>query len=575
MSVKIKVNKDTKEKYLETSLWGYSLITNSRWNKGTLFTQEERDIFQLNGLIPQGVSNLNETINKRYLTLIKDKLTPLDKHIYLRALQDRNETLFYALIDKHLEEIMPLIYTPVVGEACQKFSNIYRRARGLFLSYPHKDQIEEILSNPNFDDTEVIVVSDGERILGLGDQGIGGMGIPIGKLSLYTACAGIAPEKCLPILLDVGTNNKDLLDDPNYLGWREHRIKQDEYNEFIDIFVKAVKKRFPNVLLQWEDFAQKNANPLLQKYKDEICSFNDDIQGTAAIVVSALISAIKASEIPLEQHRIAVAGAGSAGVGISNLLVDYMMSQGLSKEQAFDNIYLIDRHGLITEHVECLDFQKNFVKSNQHIEGWLVGDEDHITLLETVSNAKITMLIGTSAQGGLFTEQIITNIALNSRKPIIFPLSNPNTKAEAKPSDIMEWTNSKAIVGTGSPFPLVDINGKHKKIDQVNNCYIFPGIGLGVISVKAKKVTNKMFLEAAVELSKLSPILKNPEDNILPPLKKIKSISRDIALAVAKVAIQENLTDDKFKKLTDDELKEIIEDNMWKPKYLKYVRVYE
>ncbi|MGV3278233.1 NAD-dependent malic enzyme [Rickettsiales bacterium LUAb2] len=569
MDYKIKTDKNNK-KYLETDSFGYDLISHPRWNKGTAFSEKERDIFELHGLLPSHQFSLNVAVEKRYASLV-DKITNLEKHIYLRAIQDRNETLFYALLDKHIEELMPIIYTPTVGEACQQYSSIYRRPRGIFISYSNRDKMDAILANPSFDDVEVIVVSDGERILGLGDQGAGGMGIPIGKLSLYTACAGIAPEKTLPILLDVGTDNQNLLSNPVYLGLHHTRIKGKEYDDFIEQFIKAVKKRFPNVLLQWEDFAQHNAGKLLNKYQNELCSFNDDIQGTAAIMVSALIASINASKLDIHNQVITIAGAGSAGVGISNFLVEYMKSIGISEQDAYAKIFLIDRNGLLTENIEVLDFQKPFVKTNQQLSNWKISNKNNISLQETVLNAKTTLLVGVSGQGGIFTEEIIKCMAKNCEYPIVFPLSNPTQKAEANPHDVLKWTKEKAIIGTGTPFPKVTRNGELKRIDQVNNCYIFPGVGLGAVVVKPKVITNKMFLLAAIKLAEFSPSLNNPSDNILPSLDNIREISKHIAFVVAKEAITSGLTN--ITNISDDELIEKIEKSMWKPEYIDYVRL--
>lgn len=573
MYFKVKQN-DKKQEYLETDAYGYDLVNNPRWNKGTAFTQEERDELGLHGILPQHQLTLNDAIEKRYQSLVA-KSTDLEKHIYLRQLQDRNETLFYAIIDKYMEEVMPLVYTPVVGLACQQFSNIFRKARGIFISYPNRDKIDAILANPYFDTIEVIVVSDGERILGLGDQGAGGMGIPIGKLSLYTACAGIAPEKTLPILLDVGTDNPDLLNDPLYVGWRNKRIRGEEYDKFLELFVTAVKKRFPKVLLQWEDFAQPNAIKLLNTYRNSLCCFNDDIQGTAAIAVSAIISAIQASHVPLKEHNIVVVGAGAAGVGISNLLVKYFISQGMTEACAYNKMFLVDRYGLITDNVSSLDFQTRYIKTNDQIKEWSIADGSHINLLETVSNAKATILIGVSAQTGIFTQQVVMQMALNTPIPIIFPLSNPTVKAEATPNNILEWTNGRAIIGTGSPFPLATRNGKLMRIDQVNNCYIFPGIGLGVLLTEATRVSDEVFLSAAIALAELSPALIDSNNNLLPPLSQIKQVSKHVALRVIRQIIIENGSHNSAISSTasDADLMKLIDDYMWKPEYLNYTRL--
>ena len=567
--MKLNIKRDeTGQKYVEVNVNGYDLINNPILNKGRSFTAEERASFRLRGIVPPGYLPLEEIVDKNY-QIILDSPNDLERHIFLRNLQDRNETLFYAMLAKYTEQIMPLVYTPTVGVACQRFGQIYRRARGVFISYPNRDYIDEMLEHVHFDDTEVIVVSDGERILGLGDQGAGGMGIPIGKLSLYTGCAGISPNKTLPIILDAGTDNQMLLDDPLYLGWRHKRVRGQEYDDFVDKFVQAVKRRFPNVLLQWEDFAQNNALKLLNRYKDQLCTFNDDIQGTASIVVGALLSAINASGIPLSQQKITVVGAGSAGVGISNLIVDAMIDGGLSRDEAYANIFLVDRFGLISDQVTSLDFQKPFVKSLANYPKWQVKDVTNIDLLETVQNVTATMLIGVCAQGGIFTKEVVQALSENCPRPIIFPLSNPTEKAEANPHDVLDWTDGKAIVGTGTAFPLYDTGSALRRIDQVNNSYIFPGIGLGVRAVNARRITDRMFLIAAKALAEISPARNDPQANLLPPLREVRNVSRHIALAVAKEAVSAGLTN--FKSDLDEvTLSNLIDEYMWEPIYLPY-----
>ena len=399
----------------------------------------------------------------------------------------------------------------------------------------------------------------------MGDQGAGGMGIPIGKLSLYTAIAGIAPYKTLPIILDVGTDNEALLNDPQYIGWNNKRVRGAEYDNFVDLFIKAVKKRFPNVLLQFEDFAQPNALKLLNKYKDELCCFNDDIQGTASIVVGSLLSAINASGVALGDHKIVICGAGSAGVGIANLIVDCLVEYKIPRENAIAQIFLVDRYGLISDLVESLDFQKPFIKK---VPQWVVANPNNITLLETVSNTQATMLLGVCGQAGIFSEAIIRQMATNTKHPIIFPISNPTSKAEATPNDILNWTNGCALVGTGTPFPNVIKNGKSVRVDQVNNSYIFPAVGLGVLSVQAKRITPRMFLIAAIALSELSPAKNDVTANILPDLKDLHKVAKHIALAVAKEAVNSNLST--LGKLDDARIKQLIEEYYWKPEYLPF-----
>lgn len=540
---------------LFTELSDYNLLCNPLLNKGMAFSQEERTEFNLHGLLPPHIATIEDQALRSYL-VFQSKNSDLEKYVYLRDLQDSNETLFYYLITKHIEELLPYIYTPVVGEGCIEFGKIYRRPRGLYISYPNRDRIDEILSSPKYKDAEVIVVSDGERILGLGDQGAGGMGIPIGKLSLYTACAGIHPKTTLPILLDTGTDNKERIEQPLYIGWRHERIRGKEYDDFIEQFVTAVKKRFPHILLQWEDFAQNNAQPILQRYRDQLCTFNDDIQGTAAIATGVCLAAFKAVQSAPKDQRIVVVGGGSAGCGIANLLLQALVDDGLSEQEAKDRFYIIDRYGLLTETTPDLkEFQKPFAKK-----------ESNWTLKETVEKVKPTVLIGVSGQPGLFTKEIIQEMQRHVEKPIILPLSNPISRAEATPEDLMSWTDGKAIIGTGSPFPDVTKNGKPFRIDQTNNAYIFPGMGLGVIASGATRVTDHMFMIAAKMIAEHSPSCQNPEANLLPALSQIRSLSYKIALAVAKEAVKSKLAPE----VSEEELEAKIKAKMWTPHYIPY-----
>ncbi len=555
--------------YIKISLTGYALLSNPLLNKGMAFTRSEREELGLIGLIPPHEINLSIQIARSYETF-QSKSSDLEKYIYLRDLQDSNETLFYSLLCKHITELMPIVYTPVVGLGCQRYSHIYRRPRGIYISYPDAADIDTILAHPRFDRVKVIVVSDGERILGLGDQGAGGMGIPIGKLALYTACAGIHPSTTLPILLDTGTNNAELLNDPLYVGWHHQRIRGKEYDDFLATFVTAVIKRFPHVLLQWEDFAQQNANPILERYRNKLCTFNDDIQGTAAVAAGTLFAAIKVTGTPLRDQRIAVVGAGSAGCGISNLIMHAMIEEGLSVEDAASRFYLIDRTGLLTSDMpELLSFQKPFAQERNSLITWNCSDPNNISLKDVVTHAKPTLLIGVSGQAGIFTEEIIKIMAKNVDRPVIFPLSNPTTQSEAIPSDLMAWTNERAIIGTGSPFGLITKKGILFRVDQTNNCYIFPGIGLGLIAVKAKFVTDKMFMAAAFALADCSPAKVNPEANLLPPLTEIRQVSFKVAYAVAQEAISAGLG----KLPTGITLEQHIRNKMWEPEYLPYKKV--
>lgn len=547
---------------------GMELLRDSLLNKGTAFTTEERDNLELHGLLPPAIETLAEQVI-RCQDAYSAKETPLEKHIYLRALQDRNEVLFYRFIIEKLEEIMPIIYTPVVGLACEQFSHIYRQPRGLFLSYPEKDRMDDIIQYIALTRTiSVIVVTDGERILGLGDQGAGGLGIPIGKLSLYTSCGGIPPSETLPIILDVGTNNQERLSDPEYIGWRHPRVSGKEYDDFVDHFIQSIKKHMPDVLLQFEDFAQQHAYPLLERYKDELCTFNDDIQGTAAVAVSVIIAATKVTNTLLKEQRIALFGAGSAGCGISEQLVRAMMDQGLSEGEARARFYLVDRQGLLHNGMDdLLPFQKGLAQSKDTLSNWKLQSPGTISLLDVINNAQPTVLLGVSGQPNQFSENIVKTMASYCSRPIIFPLSNPTSCAEATPEDLLKWTNGTALIATGSPFDAVTINGNTIEIAQCNNSYIFPGIGLAVVAGKAKKVTDEMMMAAAMALSELAPAVVTGQGRLLPELSSIREVSKHIAKAV----IMQGIKEGHINSMTESEINTVIEETMWVPQYEKYI----
>ncbi|MDU8607791.1 NAD-dependent malic enzyme [Pseudomonas syringae group sp. 247E2] len=553
---------------LYISYAGPSLLEMPLLNKGSAFTPQERVEFNLIGLLPQNVETIEEQVTRVY-SQYKQCASDLDKHIYLRSIQDNNETLFFRLLDSHLDEMLPIIYTPTVGQACQEFSKIYRTHRGLFISYPERDRIDDILRSATKDRIKIIVVTDSERILGLGDQGIGGMGIPIGKLSLYTACGGISPAYTLPIVLDVGTNNRELLDDPMYMGWRHERVSGKEYEDFIALFIDAVQRRWPDVLLQFEDFAQSNAMPLLEKYRDELCCFNDDIQGTASVAVGTLLAACKAKNETLGQQKVVFVGAGSAGCGIAEHIIAAMRIEGLSESEARKRIFMVDRFGLLTESMDnLLDFQKRLAQKTADVSGWTAGTEAFPQLLDVVTNAGATVLIGVSGQRGLFTEQVIRELHKHCAKPLVMPLSNPTSKVEATPEEILRWTDGNALVATGSPFAPVEINGRTVHIAQCNNSYIFPGIGLGVVACNASRITDRMLMAASNALAECSPMVTGQGDAVLPPLKEIQQVSRKIALAVAKEAQAEGLA----LEISEEALLEAIERNFWLPGYRAYRR---
>ncbi len=556
----------TSDGVLETGLSGFDLINFPMLNKGTAFTENERTDFALHGLLPPHVGNLEDQAARR-LKALRDFATHFERYAYLRDLQDTNETLFYAVLVRNIEEMMPLVYTPTVGEGCQRFSEIWRKPRGLFLSYPNQHRIREILGHHRYDAVRAIVVSDGERILGLGDQGAGGMGIPIGKLALYTACAGIHPQACLPILLDVGTDNAERLEDPLYIGWRHERVRGAEYGGFVETFVSAVIERWPHVLLQWEDFAGMNAGRLLERYRDRLCTFNDDIQGTAAVATGALLAAINLTGTPLTEQRVVLFGAGSAGIGIATLLLSAMQDAGLREAEARRRIYAVDKDGLLVEGMPDLrPAQEPFVQPRSAIAGWKLADANHISLLDVVKNAKPTTLIGVSGQPGTFGEEVVRAMAASVDRPVMFPLSNPTSRSEATPEDLLKWTEGRALIGTGSPFAAVRWNGHEVPIDQTNNSYIFPGMGLGVLSVEARRVTDAMFMSAAKCLAELSPARRNQSERLLPPVSELRPVSLAVAKAAARQAIKDGVADP----LEEQTLESRIRASVWEPVYLSY-----
>jgi malate dehydrogenase (oxaloacetate-decarboxylating) len=547
---------------------GPTLLETPLLNKGSAFDPQERMNFNLTGLLPPRFETIDEQVARAYRQYCSFH-TDINKHIYLRAIHDNNETLFFKLVQNHLAEMMPIIYTPTVGDACEQFSDIYRSSRGLFISYDDRYQIDDILRNATKNKVKIIVVTDGERILGLGDQGIGGMGIPIGKLSLYTACGGISPAYTLPVMLDVGTNNQKLLDDPMYMGARHKRIGQTEYDEFLGLFIDAVKRRWPKVLLQFEDFAQPNAMPLLSRYRDQICCFNDDIQGTASVTVGTLLAACRSKGVKLSQLNVAFVGAGSAGCGIAEQIISQMVTEGISPLEARSQVYMVDRFGLLTQGMDNLrDFQQKLVQSKVAIEQWDIEGE-YATLLEVMDGAKPDILIGVSGQAGLFSEEVIKAMKQHCNKPIIFPLSNPSRQVEATPSQVINWTNGEVIIATGSPFDPVEYNGDIFAVAQCNNSYIFPGIGLGVISANISRITDKMLQVASETLAAASPLANTGKGELLPPLTQIAQLSKEIAFAIAKVAYEQDLA----LELSDADLLAKIEQNFWNPEYRQYKRI--
>jgi len=556
---------------IRTSLHGLDLLMNPRLNKGTAFTEAERDAFDLHGLLPPHIGTL-ESQSERRKRVLDCHPTAFDKYSSMRDLQDNNETLFYSLIAQHTEELLPIVYTPTVGEGCQRFSEIWRKPRGVFLSYPDKGRIEQILSSPRYDGVRCIVVSDGERILGLGDQGTGGMGIPIGKMALYTALGGIPPEHCLPVLLDVGTDNHKLLNDPIYIGWEHERVRGQEYDDFVEAFVTAVERRWPHILLQWEDFAGTNASRVLERYRDRLCTFNDDIQGTAAVTTATLLAGVYATGIPLREQTIAMFGTGSAGAGILGLLIAAMKEEGLSAEQARKRIYAFNHLGLLIEGCEGIKpGQAEFLRKLEDVAGWKLtaSDSGAISLLDVVRNAGITVLAGVSAQPGAFTEEIVREMARHTPHPVIFPLSNPTSQAEATPADLLRWTDGRALVGTGSPFAPVEVNGKLVRIAQVNNSYIFPGLALGILVSRATRVTDGMIMGATKALASISPARADKNAPLLPPMADARKTSAAVAEAVFRQAIAEGVAEPADEAAIAADLRAY----MWEPVYCSYERI--
>jgi malate dehydrogenase (oxaloacetate-decarboxylating) len=566
LDFKLKRDPKTNELYVETSLIGKPLLTTPQLNKGTAFTQEERKEFGLLGKLPNRVETLDEQVKRAYLQY-STYTSRLKQNIYLNNLHDKNQIVFYKLLSRHLAEMLPTIYTPIVGTAVKRFSHEYRQPRGLYIAHSDKNQIEEIIHNRSNPEIDLIVVTDGEGVLGIGDQGIGGMDIPVAKLMVYSLCGGIDPTRTLPIFLDVGTNNQELLNDPMYLGCRHPRINNSEYDDFILTFVTEVHKQFPNAFLHWEDFGRGNARRLLDHYQDELCTFNDDIQGTGAVTLSALIAACEVTGSTLQDQRIVVFGAGSAGTGISDQIIDALIRDGLSSTEAYQRFWLIDRQGLLVEtDLDLTDAQKPYARSINEIKTWSLNLDMQPSLTETVRHVKPTILIGCSAQTGAFSQDIIETMATTCERPIIFPLSNPDEKCEAQPADILAWTQGKALIATGTAFAPVEYQNRMVQIAQCNNALVFPGIGLGVLAVCASRLTKDMILAAGKTLSHFAPSKKDSFLPLLPSLDNAQTVAKEIAIAVAQCAIDSGYAQCN----QDSDLVQLIEDRFWEPRYLPF-----
>jgi malate dehydrogenase (oxaloacetate-decarboxylating) len=554
---------------IETELRGHRLLTDAVLNKGTAFTESERTAFGLHGLLPPALETLEQQCARAY-EAYRQKDSDLERHIYLRALQDTNETLCHALLARHISEMTPIVYTPTVAEGCIHFSQIYRRPRGLFISYPHRDRIAELLESRPYRYVDVIVVTDGERILGIGDQGAGGMGIPIGKLQLYSLIGGVEPSRTLPVFLDVGTNNADRLHAPDYIGWRHERIDGEEYWSFVESFVSAVERTLPRVLLQWEDFAKPHARPLLDRYRDRLCTFNDDIQGTAAVTLGAVYGALRVTGQRISEQTVVVLGAGSAGMGVAEQLLAAMVRDRLGEREARRRVHLVDIFGLLhTGMANLSPVQERFAQPRDAVAGWATGPEGQIGLRDVLANISATVLVGVCAQAGGFTEQAIRTMAAKVERPIILPLSNPTERVEATPADLIRWTDGRALIATGSPFPPVRHAGRTTVIAQCNNLYVFPAVGLGVAASGATRVTDGMMLAAAQALGEVGPPGSDPGAPLLPPLEALRSLVPHIATAVAAEAVRAGVAPP----ATEEALRRLVAERSWVPEYRPLVPV--
>ena len=533
--------------------------------KGTAFTEAERRELGLLGLLPHGVTSLERQIQRSWGEVTR-MATDLDRYVYLRSLQDRNENLFYSVLAADVPTALPLVYTPTVAEGCRRFSELWRRPRGLYLSWPDREHLREMLRNRPAEEVDVIVVTDGQRILGIGDQGVGGMGIPVGKLSLYTLIGGIDPARTLPVLLDVGTDNADLLDDPMYLGWRHRRIEDEDYYAFVEDFVAAVEAEMPRVLLQWEDFATPHAAPILARYRDRLLTFNDDIQGTAAVALGALQGATAVAGTRLRDQHVVMLGAGSAGIGVMEMIRQEMVDEGATDDEARGRCWVVDIRGLLTSDRDDLaEDQRGFAHDPADVADWGL---DHLPgLADLVEHLDVGVLLGLSTATGAFTEHIVRTMAGRVDRPIVFPLSNPTSKAEARPADVDTWTDGRALIATGSPFPPLVREEAGVRADipiaQCNNVYIFPAVGLAVTAARATRVTDAMMRAAARALGDASPALKDAHAPLLPPWAEVREVADGIALAVATQAVADGVAPE----ADDDALRAAIERTRWSPGY--------
>ena len=547
---------------------GVALLRHPLYNKGTAFTREERRAFGLEGLLPDAVGTLDQQVRRMYANIVR-KQDPLERYVGLAALQDRNETLYYRLLLEHLEEFLPVVYTPTVGQACQEWSQIFRRGRGLWITPGHRGRIEQVLGSAPFEDVRLIVATDNERILGLGDQGAGGMGIPIGKLALYTAVAGIHPAYTLPISLDVGTDNTALLEDELYLGWRAPRLRGPEYDALVDEFVHAVKSRFPRALLQWEDFKKDNAFRLLDRYQRVLPSFNDDIQGTAAVALAAILTSERATGTPLRGERIIILGAGGAGIGIARFLRETLCREGLERDELVRAVALVDRHGLLVEDMSLTDPHQRELAWPRALASRVGMGPEAWSLEDVVRALRPTVLIAATGQAGAITREAVRAMAQHTPRPVILPLSNPTSQSEAIPEDLLSWTDGRALVATGSPFPPVYLGGRAHSIAQANNVFVFPAIGLAGVVGHMREVTGTVFLAAARALAREVTDEDLEGGRLLPRVRDLRRVTGRLAAAVLRQACQENCG----VPFAEQEIDAALAAGIWFPQYAEYTPV--
>ncbi|MCC6903767.1 MAG: NAD-dependent malic enzyme [Polyangiaceae bacterium] len=564
MSSEVRLERDDRGKWrAHTTLRGRALAFNEFLNKGTAFTAEERRAFGLEGLLPHAVTTLRDQVALAR-EIARDKTDALERYIYLASLQDRNETLFGRLVLENLEELLPVVYTPTVGLACQRYSHIFRRGRGLWVTPEHRGRIRQVLANAPSRDVRLIVLTDNERILGLGDLGAGGMGIPIGKLALYTVAAGVHPSQVLPMSLDVGTDNESLLADPQYLGVRERRLRGEPYETLVEELVEAICAVFPRALLQWEDFKKGNAFALLERYRERLPSFNDDIQGTAAVVMAGMFAACRAKGERLVDQRVVILGAGAAGVGVARQLLGAFARAG----DAQGAVALLDSQGLVVETRNLRDeYKRSVAWTEAQVAAVGLDPEREKSLLEVVRAVKPSVLIGASATGGLFTEAVVREMAQHCPRPLILPMSNPTAQCEARPEQVLAWSEGRALVATGSPFPPVMVGDRSRRVAQANNVFVFPGVGLGVLATGARFVSDAMFLRAAETLAHCVGERDLADGELYPRQRELRQVARAIAEAVARQARDEGACPE----LSDDEIVERVGRERWQPEYPELV----